>query len=92
MEIISQGIKERKAGKEGEEMAQTIAEYFVEQGEKCGALKAKRADVLKIMQIRFGDIPESVVKQVKTIRSLSRLDALLEKAAIASSISEIEMS
>ena len=75
-------------------MAQTIAEHFIQEGEargeKRGELKAKREALLKLMQIRFNSVPQSVVKKIKSIRRTDRLDALFEKAALAKSISEIE--
>jgi hypothetical protein len=76
-------------------MRQTIAEQLIQEGkelgEKQGELKAKREAVLKIMQLRFDSVPESVVRKVKSIRRMERLDALLKKAVIANSISEIEL-
>jgi hypothetical protein len=76
-------------------MRQTIAEQLIQEGkelgEKQGELKAKREAVLKIMQLRFDSVPESVVRKVKSIRRTERLDALLKKAVIANSISEIEL-
>jgi hypothetical protein len=60
-------------------------------GEKRGKLKAKQEDVLKLMQLRFGNVPEPVVKRVKSIHHLSRLNTLFEQAALAKSLSEIEI-
>ena len=90
-DIVSRSIKGRKQEKEGEEMAETIAEYYIEQGEKQGELRAKREAVLKLMQFRFDAVPESVEKKVKSTRSINRLDALFEKALSAKNISEIKM-
>ena len=79
-------------------MPQTIAEYFIQQGEergerrgeKRGELRAKRESVLQLLQLRFDSIPPSVEKQIKSVRSVNRLNALFEQAATANSISEIE--
>ena len=98
-DIVSRNIKGRKQEKEGKEMAQTIAEYYIEQGEKrgeklgekLGELRAKREAVLKLMQFRFDAVPQSVEKKVKSTRSINRLDALFEKALSAKNISEIKM-
>lgn len=76
-------------------MPQTIAEYFIqegeERGEKRGELRAKRETVLKLLQLRFESIPPSVVKKIKSVRSVDRLNALFDQAATAESISEIEI-
>jgi len=75
-------------------MAQTIAEHFIQEGEvrgeRRGKLEAKREDILRLLQFRFDDIPPAVVKKVKSIRRIDRLDALFERALTAKSISEIE--
>ena len=80
-------------------MPQTIAEYFIQQGEergekrgeKRGELRAKREPVLKFLRFRFDSIPLSVEKKIKSVRSVDRLDALFDQAATAESISEIEI-
>ncbi len=79
-------------------MGQTIAEHFIQegkeigekQGQERGELKAKREAVLRLLQFRFDDVPPALVKKVKSIRRIDRLDALFEKAFTAKSISEIE--
>ena len=41
-------------------MAQTMAEYLIEQGEVRGEAQAKREAVLKLLRFRFDTVPESV--------------------------------
>ena len=97
--IISESIREGSRRKEADEMEQTIAEYLEERGEKRGErrgekrgeLKATREAVLKILQTRFDSVPESIFKQVKSLRSMDRLNTLLRKAIVAQSIDEIEL-
>jgi len=103
VEIVEQGIKEERRREEVEKKSQTIAEKLIQEGmeigekkgekrgEKRGSLKTKREYILKIMQIRFDSVPPSIVKKIKSMRSMKRLDVLLEKAVIANSISEIKM-
>jgi hypothetical protein len=104
--LVYQHIQTSQREMEGEEMAQTMAEYLVEQaekrgeergekrgeerGEKRGTLRAKREWALKVLQMRFGSVPESVVKQIRSMRSVSRLEAIFEKAATATTLDEIE--
>ena len=65
-------------------MPQTIAEYFIQQGEergeKRGELRAKRESVLQLLQLRFDSIPPSMEKKIKSVRSADRLKALFEQA------------
>ncbi len=108
MNIVAQTLVGRRQIEEVQDMPQTIAEYFIQQGEergekrgerrgekrgeKRGELRAKREAVLKLLQLRFDSIPPSVVKKIKSIRSVDRLNALFDQAATANSISEIEIS
>ena len=67
-------------------MAETMAQYLIEQGET----QAKRAAVLKLLRLRFGSIPESVVSRIASMRGLSRLDSLFEKAVTIPTLDDID--
>ena len=70
---------------------QTMAQHVFEQGEKRAERRVKRDAVLKLLHLRFSSVPESVTKKIRLMRSLSRLDALFEKAATAKTLDEIEL-
>ena len=95
MDIVAQTLVERKQIAEVQDMPQTIAEYFIQQGEergeKRGELRAKRESVLQLLHLRFDSIPPSVEKKIKSVRSVDRLKALFEQAATVNNISEIEI-
>ena len=69
-----------------ETMAQTMAEYLMEQGET----RAKREAVLKLLRLRFDTVPESVSRRISTMRSLSHLDSLFEEALAAQTLDDID--
>ena len=71
-------------------MAQTMAEYLIEQGEKQGETRAKREDILKLLRLRFDSVPESVASRITSIRSLSRLDTLFDRVATAETLDDID--
>ena len=83
-------------------MAQTMAEYLIEQGEKRGEklgeergekqgqTQAKREAVLKLLRLRFDSVPESVTRKIGSMRSLSRLDALFEAALTAQTLDDFD--
>ncbi len=75
---------------EVETMAKTMADVYIEQGEKRGEIQAKRDIFLKLLDLRIGDIPETVSKKVSRIRSRSRLDSLLEQVATAKTLDDIK--
>ena len=49
------------------------------EGIEQGETRAKQAAVLKLIQFRFDDIPESITNQIVSIQDLSRLDSLFEE-------------
>ena len=84
---------------EVEVMAQTMAEHLIEQGIergkaqgiKQGETRAKQEVILKMIRLRFDSVPESVTSQITRIRSLSRLDALVENVLTAQTLDEIDL-
>ena len=83
-------------------MAQTTAEFLIEQGKAEGKAEGKvegrvegRAEgkqdaVLKLLEFRFQDVPETLSREISNIHNLSRLDTLLEQAMTAQSLDEID--
>ena len=88
--LVHQHIQETSRKEEGEAMAQTMAEYLIEQGERRGETQAKREAVLKLLRIRFDSVPESVTSRITSIRSLSRLDTLFDRVATAKTLDDID--
>ncbi len=80
-------------------MGQSMAEHIFEQGEKRGEKRgeirgekrAKQELLIKLLQSRFDRVPESVTKQISSIRSASRLDALFEDALNAKNLNELSL-
>ncbi|RKU07573.1 hypothetical protein C6501_17560 [Candidatus Poribacteria bacterium] len=71
-------------------MAQTMAEYLIQQGEEHGEIRAKRESLLKLLHLRFDPVPETLIAKVSVMRSLSRLDTLFEQVVTAQTLDEIE--
>ncbi|MDE0084584.1 MAG: hypothetical protein OXU23_02660 [Candidatus Poribacteria bacterium] len=70
-------------------MAQTMAEYLIQQGEESGEIRAKRESLLKLLHLRFESVPETLITKVSAMRSLSRLDTLFEQTVTAQTLDEI---
>ena len=62
----------------------------LEQGEKRGQIQAKREFLLKLLDLRIGEVPDTVVNKISRMRSHTRLDTLLEQAATATTLDDIE--
>ena len=100
--LVHQQIQEASRREEGEVMAQTMAEYLMEQGQKLGEergeklgeergqIQAKREAVLKLLRFRFDTVPESVSRRISAMRSLSHLDSLFEEALAAQTLDDID--
>ena len=77
----AEGIEQGKA--EGIEQGR-------EQGREQGKAEGKQDAVLKLLQFRFQNVPETLSREISNVHNLSRLDALLEQAMNAQSLDEIE--
>ena len=76
--------------KELETMAQTTAEFLKEEGKEEGKVEGKQDAILKLLQIRFQNIPETLSSEIRNIHNIIHLDTLLEKAIKAQSLEEID--
>ena len=91
--LVHEQMRDISHKEEGEAMARTMAEYLIQQGEergeKRGKMEAKRASLLKLLELRFDAVPEAAISKISGIRSLSRLDTLFEQAATAQTLDGI---
>ena len=68
-------------------MAQTAAEFLVEQGKAQG----RQESILRLLRLRFQNVPETLTDRITSIESLSDLDTLLEQAMTAQSLDDIQV-
>ena len=88
--LVGQHTHELEVETMAKTMADILREQGIEQGIEQGETRAKQAAVLKLLQFRFKDIPESVADQVASIRSVSRLDSLFEEVWEADTLDEVD--
>ena len=72
-------------------MAEAIAGTLLEQGIEQGETRAKRAAVLKLLQSRFGSVPEALATQINEIHSSARLDLLFDEVLDAESVEDLHL-
>lgn len=91
VDIIRQHIQDDK---ELEAMAQTTAEFLIEQGKaegiEQGKAEGKQDAILKLLQLQFQNVPETLSREIRNIHNLLILDTLLEQAMTAQSLEEID--
>ena len=90
IELIDQYTHELEVGTMAKSMADVLREQGIEQGKEQGETQAKQEVVLKLMQIRFNDVPEDVSKKIASIRSISSLDLIIEEVVTAETLDEID--
>ena len=75
-------------------MAQTTAEFLIEQGKTEGKAEGKaegkRDAVLKLLRLRFQHVPATLSREISNIHNHIQLDILLEQAMTAQSLEEID--
>ena len=107
VDIIRQHIHDHK---ELENMAQTTAEFLIEQGMQLGIeqgktegkaegkaegkvegkVEGKQDAALKLLELRFQNVPETLSREISNIHNHKHLDILLEQAMTAQSLEEID--
>jgi hypothetical protein len=78
----------QKIGKEVEEAVMTTADMLREEGVQKGIKKGQREVLLKLLSLRFGELPEAVVAQVNT-SSPAQLDLWVERILSASTLADV---
>ena len=96
-EGIQQGIQQGKAEGIQQGKAEGIQQGKAEgiqqgkaEGIQQGEIQTKREVILKLLDLNIGNIPDTVSKKVSRMRSISRLDSLLEQVATAQALDDIK--
>ncbi len=96
--IVAEHQRTLNLSQEEVTLMQTMAEHYlqqgieqgIEQGMEQGQVLAKRDALLKLLQRRFEDVPESLVSHITALHHISQLDALFEKALEAETLEDID--
>ncbi len=72
---------------------QSMAEHYlqqgIEQGIEQGETRTKREDILKLLQLRFRSVPESLVEKIRALDNRNQLEVLFEKVATSDTLEEL---
>jgi len=76
-------------------MRQTIAQALIQEGRELGyveaAIQTKQEDLITLLQVKFKQIPQNLIEQIRAIRTIDRLDTLLRQSVSATRFEEIEI-
>jgi hypothetical protein len=97
--IIKDSIDNSSQRKEAEEMGKTMAQVLEERGEAKGEARGeargiittKQDDIIKLIRLKFEYIPEILVKKVKSINQIDKLDAIFESAVVGKTINDVKI-
>ena len=64
---------------------QSMAEHYLQQGET----RSKREVILKLVQLRFHNVPEPLVETIRRLDDRNQLETLFEKAVMTQSLEEL---
>jgi predicted transposase/invertase (TIGR01784 family) len=77
----------------GDEKLMTLTEKWKMEGwmkgKLEGRLEAQRKDIFKLIQLRFGNIPESLESFINKCEDTDKLDEIFTKVALAKSVEEL---
>jgi hypothetical protein len=68
----------------------SIERLGIQRGIQQGILQTAREDVVKVLQIRFPQVPKQVINQINQVEDQEKLSQLLEVAVLSHSLVEFE--
>jgi predicted transposase YdaD len=103
LNIIKNSIDNNSQRKEAEEMGKTMSQVLQERGEAIGEARGiekgiekgtvvtKQEAIIRLLRLRFEFIPETLVKQIKSINEVSLLDEIFDRAVTLKAIEDLEI-
>ena len=75
----------------GEERMMTLTEKWKMEGKIIGKIEGKKEALIRLIQLKFGAVPEDLEKVINKCKDLEELDRILTKVALGKSIEEINI-
>ena len=73
---------------DGGELAMTVGQELFQEGERKGEVNALTGVIVALLTQRFGEVPKSVVQQIKALKNAERLHQLSLSAALSESLDQ----
>ena len=84
-QIVSENHPFLEISEKEKQLMQSMAEHYLQQGET----RAKREDILKLLQLRFHNVPEPLVETIRSLDDRNWLETLFEKAVTTQTLEEL---
>ncbi|RKU06949.1 hypothetical protein C6501_17965 [Candidatus Poribacteria bacterium] len=92
-QIVSENHPFLDISEKEKQLMQSMAEHYlqqgIEQGIEQGETQTKREDILKLLQLRFHDVPEPLAETIRSLDDRNWLETLFEKAATTQTLEEL---
>ena len=62
----------------------------IKEGKEKGHLEARKEDILELLRLRFGEVPNEVEDKIKKTSDIDRLNEIFKMAATVKSMDEFE--
>jgi len=82
---VPAGVRQREVS----HMGRTIAEDLIERGRAEGERKTARATLIRLLRVRFGELPDDVVAIVEACDDLERLNTWLDRVVTAATLDDV---
>lgn len=84
-QIVSENHPFLEISEKEKQLMQSMAEHYLQQGET----RSKREVILKLVQLRFHNVPEPLVETIRRLDDRNQLETLFEKAVMTQSLEEL---
>lgn len=84
-QIVSENLPFLDISEKEKQLMQSMAEHYLQQGET----RTKREDILKLVKLRFHNVPVSIVETIRRLDDRNQLETLFEKAVTTQSLEEL---
>ena len=74
-----------------QDMKRTIADAMKKQGRREGAVHALQQTLLRLLRIRFEEIPEEIAATIEACRDVKQLNAWLDRTVIAKTLAGLRI-
>jgi hypothetical protein len=89
--MVEASVAAEASQREVRKMAKTIAEMFREEGEKKGEIRTLQRMLLKLLEKRFGEVPEATRTSIKATTSPKKLERWLMHVDSAPTLEDMQI-
>lgn len=95
LNIIKNSIDDLSQRKEAEEMSKTMAQVLEARGETRGEARgkviAKQDDIIRLIRLKFGNVPETLASNIRSVNQMAQLDLIFDNVFKAETIDDIRI-